>query len=52
MITYRIPAEDRRIVTHRIVEIEVAGERPVVVTKGDANRNPDPWVAHLKGEHA
>ncbi len=52
VITYRIPAEDRRIVTHRIVEIKVAGEHPVVRTKGDANRDVDPWDAHLRGDRA
>lgn len=52
VITYRIPAEDRRIVTHRIVEIKVSGQHPVVVTKGDANRDRDPWVAHLRGDQA
>ncbi len=52
VITYRIPAEDRRLVTHRIVEIKVAGDHPVVVTKGDANRSRDPWVAHLRGDRA
>lgn len=52
VITYRIPAEDRRIVTHRIVEIKVSGDHPVVVTKGDANRDRDPWVAHLRGDRA
>ncbi len=52
VITYRIPAEDRRIVTHRITEIKVGGPTPVVVTKGDANRAVDPWVAHLRGETA
>lgn len=52
VVTYRIPVEDRRVVTHRIVEIVRGGDRPVVVTKGDANAAPDPWVAELKGGHA
>lgn len=51
-ITYRIPVEDRRVVTHRIVEMVRGGDRPVVVTQGDANALPDPWVAELKGAHA
>lgn len=52
VITYRIPVEDRRIVTHRIVEIVEPGTEPVVRTKGDANNAPDPWVARLKGDQA
>ncbi|HEX2040057.1 MAG TPA: signal peptidase I [Acidimicrobiales bacterium] len=49
VITYRIPVEDRRVVTHRVVEIVRGGDRPVVRTKGDANASPDGWVAELKG---
>ncbi len=51
VITYRIPVDDRRVVTHRVVEVVVAGARPVVRTKGDANAGPDPWVARLEGTH-
>lgn len=47
VITYRIPVEDRRVVTHRVVEVVRPG---VVVTKGDANNAPDAWVAELKGQ--
>jgi signal peptidase len=46
VITYRIPAEDRRVVTHRVVEVVEPG---TVRTKGDANAEPDPWLARLKG---
>lgn len=49
VITYRIPVEDRRIVTHRIVEIHQPGPTPVVRTKGDANNGVDPWMARLTG---
>jgi signal peptidase len=52
VITYRIPVEDRRIVTHRIAEIVEPGPEPVVRTKGDANETLDPWVARLRGEQA
>lgn len=50
VITYRIPVEDRRVVTHRVVEVVEAGPRPVLRTKGDANTAPDPWMARLSGE--
>lgn len=49
VITYRIPVEDRRVVTHRVVEIVRGGDQPVVRTQGDANKDPDTWVAELKG---
>ena len=49
VITYRIPVEDQRIVTHRVVEIVEAGPKPVVVTQGDAVEKPDPWSARLEG---
>lgn len=49
VITYRIPVDDRRVVTHRVVEVVRGGDQPVVRTKGDANKNPDSWVAELKG---
>lgn len=49
VITYRIPVEDRRIVTHRVVELHEPGPTPVVRTKGDANNGADPWTARLTG---
>lgn len=49
VITYRIPVEDRRVVTHRVSEIVRGGEQPVVRTQGDANQDPDTWLAELKG---
>ena len=49
VITYRIPVEDRRVVTHRVVEILRHGDQPIVRTWGDANKDPDTWVAELKG---
>lgn len=47
VITYRIPVEDRRIVTHRVVEVLRDDDRPVVRTQGDANKDSDPWAAEL-----
>lgn len=50
VISYRIPVEDRRIVTHRVVEIVEPGQFPVVRTQGDANNTADPWLARLEGD--
>ena len=48
VISYHIPVEDHRVETHRVVEVSYADDgRPVVVTRGDANPNKDPWTAHL-----
>jgi signal peptidase len=49
IITYKIPVDDHRVVSHRVVEI-VEGEgtdTPVIRTKGDANDAPDPWLAKI-----
>jgi signal peptidase len=47
VITYQTPVGDRRVVTHRIVDIPRPGPNPVVQTKGDANNAVDPWLARL-----
>lgn len=49
IITYKVPVEDHRVVSHRVVEV-VKGEgtdNPVMRTKGDANGAPDPWLARI-----
>lgn len=51
VITYSIPVDDRRVETHRIVEMSVAGGVATVVTKGDANSGVDPWKAVLSAGH-
>jgi signal peptidase len=50
VLTYSIPVDDHRVVTHRIVELRQAGASTVVRTKGDANQAIDPWVAELKDQ--
>ena len=47
VITYQIPAEDHRIVSHRVVKVTDPGDHPVIQTKGDANNGPDPWLARI-----
>jgi signal peptidase I len=47
VITYQAPIADARVVTHRIVEIREPGAHPIVITKGDANDEIDPWVARI-----
>lgn len=53
ILTYGIPVEDHRIVTHRVTEI-LADENGAIAikTKGDANPNPDYWTSVLTGATA
>jgi len=53
VITYHIPIDDHRVVTHRVVSVERGPAGTVTVqTKGDANEAVDPWDATLKGDTA
>lgn len=51
VISYHIPIDDHRIVTHRIVSVDHGMDGTVTVqTKGDANKTVDPWKATLSGD--
>jgi signal peptidase I len=53
VITYHIPVDDHRVVTHRVVSVESGPAGTVTVqTKGDANEAVDPWDAVLQGDTA
>src|SRR3954451_1307914 len=53
VISYHIPIDDHRVVTHRVVSVEHAADGTVTVqTKGDANTAIDPWQATLQGSTA
>ncbi len=50
VISYRIPVDDQRVVSHRVVEITNNPDGSTAVrTKGDANEVADPWVARIDG---
>jgi signal peptidase len=51
VLTYAIPVGDRRVETHRVIEVgrDAAG-RTTIVTKGDANAGADPWTATVEGD--
>lgn len=52
IITYGIPVDDRRIETHRVVDIiRNANGTTAVRTKGDANNGADPWTAILQDDN-
>ena len=51
IITYKIPVEDQRVETHRIVELKRNADGGTTVrTKGDANNGADPWQATIQGD--
>ena len=53
VISYHIPIDDRRVVTHRVIGVERSADGTVTVrTQGDANEAPDPWTAVLSGDTA
>ena len=53
VITYQIPVDDHRVVTHRVIDVQHAADGTVSVrTQGDANDAPDPWTAVLTGDTA
>ncbi len=53
VISYHIPIDDHRLVSHRVLSVETGPDGAVTVqTKGDANDAPDPWRATLQGDTA
>lgn len=51
VLTYAIPVEDHRVVSHRVIGVERAPDGGYLVrTKGDANNGPDPWTARVTDE--
>ena len=46
IISYQIPVDDHRVVSHRVVKVTRSPSGAVVVqTKGDHNPSADPWTA-------
>ena len=53
VISYHIPVDDHRLVSHRVLTVDQAPDGATTVqTKGDANDSPDPWQATLQGDTA
>jgi signal peptidase I len=52
VISLHIPVGDHHVQTHRVVQVVRGGKHPVIRTKGDANKAPDPWTARLDGSTA
>ena len=50
VISYQIPVEDHRVVSHRVVWVRPGPAGSTLVqTKGDANPTVDPWIAQMNG---
>ena len=43
VITFHVPDDDRRVVTHRVMSVRQVDGTIRVITKGDANNADDPW---------
>jgi signal peptidase I len=53
IISYHIPVQDHRVVTHRVIAVTPGPNGSTTVqTKGDANNGKDPWTATLQGNTA
>ena len=51
VLTYHIPVDDHRVVSHRVIEVQRPAPGIVHVrTQGDASAAPDPWTASLSGD--
>lgn len=50
IVTYHIPIDDHRVVSHRVVAVQTAADGTISFnTKGDANPAADPWTATVQG---
>lgn len=47
IVSFLPPIRQAQSVTHRIVSRSVTHDVPVILTKGDANPQPDPWTLSL-----
>jgi signal peptidase I len=47
MIPVFIPPGEHAEFAHRITSVSGSPSDPIITTKGDANKAPDPWHAHI-----
>ena len=50
ILTIQTPTPTHFVDSHRVVEVVHAGGQTFIRTKGDANSQPDPWLAQLHGD--
>jgi len=51
MIVLIIPPGEQVVYAHRIIAVTGTSRAPVIFTKGDANKAPDPWHAKITAPH-
>ncbi|MHB8668962.1 MAG: S24/S26 family peptidase [Acidimicrobiales bacterium] len=49
IVSFQAPTGAHQIETHRVLRVVQSGAQPIIQTKGDANSQPDPWLARLDG---
>lgn len=47
IITFESPVQPNVLITHRVEKVLSSGQHLEIRTKGDANRQPDPWKLRL-----
>ena len=52
VITFRDPADDTRLITHRLRSLRLQGNTAHAVTKGDANTGMERWTIRRDGDVA
>jgi len=55
IVTFPVPGHPGALVSHRVTSVEQVQGQPVLLTKGDANDEPDTWrtpASSVKGEVA
>ena len=52
VITFRDPADGKRLITHRLRSLRISGEQAHAVTKGDANTGMERWTIKRDGDVA
>jgi signal peptidase I len=50
IVTFRDPDDATKLLTHRVVQLRVAGSKAYVVTKGDANHGVERWSIPVAGK--
>jgi signal peptidase len=50
ILTIQTPTPTHFVDSHRVIQIVHAGGQTFIRTKGDANSQPDPWLAQLHGD--
>jgi signal peptidase len=50
ILTIQTPTPTHFVDSHRVIQVVHTGGQTLIRTKGDANSEPDPWLAQLHGD--